>query len=160
MTPQNAINAALASSQLVVDAYLADLTDEETLHRPGPGLNHIRWQLGHLIESEHRLLSQLFPDDMPELPASFAERYTRQTAAVDAPQKFDSLASLREQKQAQRDGTLAALRSCADEQLDALTGIDYAPTIADLFVMQGTHWLMHAGQWAIIRRQLGRPPLF
>jgi len=160
MTPQKAIEAALANSQLVVDAYLADLADEETLHRPGPGLNHIRWQLGHLIESEHRLISQLFPGCMPELPAGFAERYSRQTASVDDPQQFDGLASLQKQKQTQRDGTLKALRSCPDEQLDESTGIVYAPTIADLFVLQGTHWLMHAGQWAIIRRQLGRPPLF
>jgi len=22
------------------------------------------------------------------------------------------------------------------------------------------HWLMHAGQWAVVRRKLGKPPLF
>jgi hypothetical protein len=29
-----------------------------------------------------------------------------------------------------------------------------------VFSMQGSHWMMHAGQWAVLRRKLGRPPLF
>jgi hypothetical protein len=32
--------------------------------------------------------------------------------------------------------------------------------VAGIFLMQGTHWTMHAGQWAVIRRKLGRAPLF
>ena len=31
---------------------------------------------------------------------------------------------------------------------------------ATMLALAGTHWLMHAGQWAVVRRQLGRPPLF
>ena len=36
----------------------------------------------------------------------------------------------------------------------------YIPDWGTAFVMQDSHWVMHAGQWAVIRRQLGRPPLF
>jgi hypothetical protein len=25
--------------------------------------------------------------------------------------------------------------------------------------MQGSHWMMHAGQWVIVRRNLGKPVL-
>jgi uncharacterized protein (DUF1330 family) len=32
----------------------------------------------------------------------------------------------------------------------------YAPTVAAAFSMLGSHWLMHAGQWVIVRRELGR----
>jgi hypothetical protein len=32
--------------------------------------------------------------------------------------------------------------------------------VGALFSVEGSHWLMHAGQWAVIRRQLGRKPLF
>ena len=28
------------------------------------------------------------------------------------------------------------------------------------FCCSRQHWLMHAGQWAIVRRKLGKPPLF
>ena len=37
---------------------------------------------------------------------------------------------------------------------------DYAPTVGDAFLILGSHWLMHAGQWAVLRRKLGKPPLF
>jgi hypothetical protein len=32
--------------------------------------------------------------------------------------------------------------------------------VGDVFSMQGGHLLMHAGQWAVVRRKLGRKPLF
>ena len=35
-----------------------------------------------------------------------------------------------------------------------------APSVGAAFSMQGGHWLMHAGQWAVVRRQLGREPIF
>jgi len=38
--------------------------------------------------------------------------------------------------------------------------ITHAPTIGAMFSMHGTHYVMHAGQWAVVRRQLGRKPLF
>ena len=33
------------------------------------------------------------------------------------------------------------------------------PTLGDLFAIEAGHWLMHAGQWAVLRRKLGKPPL-
>ena len=33
----------------------------------------------------------------------------------------------------------------------------HAPTLGALYLMQGGHWLMHCGQWVIVRRQLGKP---
>jgi len=63
----------------------------------------------------------------------------------------------------QRAGTKALLDKVTDGDLDK-PGPEafraYCPTIAALFALQGSHWLMHAGQWAVIRRKLGRPPLF
>jgi len=32
----------------------------------------------------------------------------------------------------------------------------YAPTMGALVNMMGSHWMMHAGQWVVLRRQLGR----
>ncbi|MBS0262033.1 MAG: hypothetical protein JSS02_08745, partial [Planctomycetes bacterium] len=33
-------------------------------------------------------------------------------------------------------------------------------SVGELISMQGSHWMMHAGQWAVVRRKLGKPPLF
>ena len=54
----------------------------------------------------------------------------------------------------------AAIALSAREEPVALPSPSPTPTVASLFSLAGTHWVMHAGQWAIVRRQLGRPPLF
>ena len=33
------------------------------------------------------------------------------------------------------------------------------PTLADLFLMLSTHTMMHAGQFTVVRRKLGKPVL-
>jgi len=35
-----------------------------------------------------------------------------------------------------------------------------AKTVGELCEFQALHWMMHAGQWAIIRRKLGHPAKF
>ena len=36
----------------------------------------------------------------------------------------------------------------------------FAATVRAMFSGQGMHWMMHAGQWAVVRRKLGRKRLF
>ena len=59
--------------------------------------------------------------------------------------------------QAQRAATLAALDKQTADDFDKPSGVDYAPTVGAMFAMQGAHWLMHCGQWVIIRRLNGKP---
>ncbi len=56
-----------------------------------------------------------------------------------------------------REASLAALEKVPDAALDQPTGIPYAPTVGALFLMIGNHPLMHAGQFAVVRRKLGKP---
>ncbi len=163
MDSRAAIRLNLNMADMVSMSYVEDLTDDEMLHRPCAGANHIKWQMGHLITSEHQIIEGVAPDSMPPLPAGFAEKYTKETAASDDPAAFDSRAALLEAYKAQRAATLAALEKQTDESLDQPGPEEmkqYAPTVAAAFSLQGGHWMMHAGQWAVIRRQLGRPPLF
>ncbi len=84
-------------------------------------------------------------------------------AKSDEASAFDSKEELLRLYQAQRAGTLAALEKLSDGDLDKPAPEamkDYAPNVAAAFSMQGSHWIMHAGQWAVLRRQLGKPPLF
>jgi hypothetical protein len=97
---------------------------------------------------------------MPALPEGFAARYSKETAASDRESDFHTKAELLAAHEAQRAGTLKLLEQTTEADFARETGIDYAPTVQSLFVMQSVHWVMHAGQWAVVRRQLGRPPLF
>jgi uncharacterized damage-inducible protein DinB len=163
MNARQAIQLNLDLSDYISQGYLGDLTESELLHRPATGANHIKWQLGHLIASEHDLVEDCFPGTMPALPADFATRYHRDRAGSDNPGDFHTKEELLAEHQRQRQAALQKLHSLADSDLDAGTPEkmqSYAPTVGSLFSMLGTHWVMHAGQWAVIRRQLGRAPLF
>ena len=163
MNTKEAIKTALASADMISTAYLGDLTDEEMMHRPAPGCNHIKWQVGHLIASENQMINNCIPGSMPELPNGFAEKYSKETSTSDDASAFHTKEELMKLYQQQRAATLAALDAVADEDLDKESPEDmrsYAPNFGAAFIMQDGHWMMHAGQWAVIRRQLGREPLF
>jgi uncharacterized damage-inducible protein DinB len=163
MNARQAIEINLNLSEYIALGYLKDLTPPDLLHRPAANANHILWQLGHLIRSEHQIMEQVFPGSMPSLPEGFSDRYSSATADSDQPAAFDSLDVLLALFREQRQGTLSKLHEVTDDQLDQATPESirsYAPTVAAAFSMQGTHWVMHAGQWAVIRRQLGLPPLY
>ena len=140
--------------------YLQDLNDQEFMQRPHPGCNHINWQVGHLIVSENQLINMVVPNTMPNLPSGFAEKYSKETAKSNDPKAFASKDELLRVQKEQRAGTMAALAKVSENDFDKQTGVNYAPTVGAMFTLQGTHWLMHAGQWVIVRRQTGRPALF
>ena len=162
-TATNVIRSSLDMASYCVKSYLEDLTDADLLIRPTEGANHMAWQLGHLITAEHSLINMVCPGSMPDLPAGFAEHYTKETAGLDDASKFHTKDVYLKLMDEQRAGTLAALEKLSDEALDmdAPEAVrDYAPTVAATFALQSAHWMMHSGQWVIVRRQLGRKPLF
>lgn len=160
MNARDAIKLGIETGSMISLGYLEDLSDQDMLKRPCAGCNHINWQVGHLIASEHGMIEKVAPGSMPALPAGFAEKYTNETAAVDDPAALLTKAELMAAYKAQREATLAALEKQTDASLDGPSGFDWSPTVGSIFSMQGAHWLMHAGQWAVVRRQLGRKPMF
>jgi uncharacterized damage-inducible protein DinB len=160
MNSRQAIKLSLDAGDMVGLGYLEDLTDAEMLKRPCAGCNHINWQVGHLIAAENGMVSKIAPGSMPALPTGFAEKYAKETATSDDASKFckkDELLRLHKQ---QRTASNAVLEKMTDEQLDGPSGFDFSPTAGSLLSLLGSHWLMHAGQWAVVRRQCGRKPLF
>ncbi|HEX4132227.1 MAG TPA: DinB family protein [Pirellulales bacterium] len=160
MNARDAIKLSIDSADMIAMGYLNDLSDKDLLQRPCLGCNHINWQVGHLVAAEHKMMEQVAPGAMPKLPDGFDIKYSKETATVDDPKKLCAKAELLQLAKQQREGTLKALAKTSEADLDKPTGIDYAPTVGAVYAMQGTHWLMHVGQWAVVRRQLGRKPLF
>ena len=160
MQAKDAIKLNIDMGEMISLGYIEDLSDQELLHRPAKEANHINWQLGHLIQSENEMINIVAPGTMPPLPTGFAEKYTKETASSDDATKFLKKDELLKLYHEQRGGTLKALAATSDADFDKATGVEYAPTVGAMYSMQGTHWVMHAGQWAVIRRQLGRKPKF
>lgn len=157
MRTQEAIKISIETAEMVVGAYLGDLSDSDLMKRPHPQCNHINWQIGHLIVSENSMLKNVVPGGMPPLPPGFEAMYSKEAAANDDPSKFATKEQLMAALKTQRQATLNGLAKASEEDLGKESGVSYAPTVASLYSMQGSHWLMHCGQWVVVRRLLGKP---
>ncbi len=157
MESRGALKTGLEMADLVCMSYLNDLSDSDLMQRPHQHCNHINWQIGHLIASEHQMMSNLSNYPKVNLPDGFAAKYSKEAAASDNMGDFCSKSELMSAYKLQREATFKYLDACSDEDLDKATGIDYAPTIGVMIALQGSHWLMHCGQWVIVRRNLGKP---
>jgi hypothetical protein len=109
------------------------------------------------------MIDALRPGSSPTLPEGFQKKHSKETAGSDDPKNFLTKAEYLDLFSKQRSATLAVLDTVSDDELgqpapEKLRA--FLKTVGDVFAMQGTHWVMHAGQWALIRRKLGRPPLF
>ena len=145
MNGHEAIENNIRMGQMITDAYLADLNDEELMQRPHKDANHIKWQLGHLISAEHQMMAGCAPGKMPSLPEGFVERYTKETSKSDTPDDFDSKAQLLAVAAEQRAATLAILQELSAEDLNQPAPErmrSYAPTVGAVCNMQGSHCLL------------------
>jgi hypothetical protein len=146
----------------VMSMALSDLTDAEMLVRPVPAANHTAWQVGHLITSEARMVAMTAGTE-PNLPAGFAERFTKETSKSDDPDAFPKKQELLDVMSRVRERTVEWATNLKPDQLDQPTPEkirQFAPTVAQLAALLPEHVMMHVGQIQVIRRKLGRPVMF
>ena len=164
MTGIAAIRAALESTQNLTAWFLDDLSDQDLLVRPVEGANHIAWQIGHLIQSEATLIREQLPDAVfPETPSGFADQHGKTTQSQEPPKGFLSKAQYLEWFMKTRQATLATVDTLSDADLDKATlgqMAQWAPTLGHFFLLICNHTMMHAGQFSVVRRKLGKPILF
>lgn len=163
MDSRDAIRQSLGVADMVAASYLEDLDDAELFVRPVEGANHTAWQLGHLITSENRLMEGIRPGAMPALPEGFADKYTSDTSKSDEPGEFHTKQEYLQLLKQQREATLEVLEQLSDEDLDQPSPEQFRkmfPTVGAILTLQAAHTLMHAGQWTVLRRKLGKPVLF
>jgi hypothetical protein len=159
MNVHDAIRAGLKIGQQVVQLTLSDLSDADLLVRPVPGANHIAWQMGHVIVSEHQTIAKHLPKvQAPPLPAGFAARHTRETAAQDT--GFYTKAEYLDLFTRVRTAMIEGVATLSESDLDRPSGWDMVPTVGALLVLMASHPTMHAGQFSVVRRKLGKPVLF
>jgi hypothetical protein len=156
---KDAIKATMDIGLVVINKYVGDLTDAELLTRP-TGCNHLAWQLGHFISAESQLINGVCPGKGGALPEGFAERHSKETTGVDDPKKFNTKQEYVDLFASVRAATLKALEELPVEQLDAPAPERLKkmfPTVGSVFTLIGTHPMMHAGQFVVVRRMLGKP---
>lgn len=162
MNTKETIRSTMDMSLFVLSQYVSDLDDADLMRRPSEGCNHLAWQLGHLISSEAYLVNAVCSGKGAELPAGFSEAHSKDATGVDDPTKFRTKQEYLDLFQKVRAATLSALEELPDDALDAPSPEAFRkrfPTVGSLFLLVGAHPLMHAGQFVVVRRQLGKPIL-
>jgi hypothetical protein len=162
MNTKEAIKSSMDISLHVLNQYIGDLSDTDLLTRPGKGCNHLAWQLGHLISSEVNLLESVCPGKGAKLPEGFADKHSKETTANDDAAQFCTKQEYEDLFQQVRTATKKALDDIADDALDGPAPDwirEHFPTVGHMFTLIGTHPMMHAGQFAVVRRQLDKPIL-
>ncbi|MCP4591465.1 MAG: DinB family protein [bacterium] len=161
MNAKDVILNSINMGHEILTTYLSDFTDADYMVRPVEGANHAAWQLGHLITSEREMMTMV-GCTMPDLPAGFAESYTKETSSSDDPSKFHKKEQYVALLEKQRAATLAALEALPESDLDKPTPESmqgYAPTVGSAFNILGFHDVMHGAQFVPLRRKLGKPVL-
>lgn len=162
MNTKDALRSSMDMSLFVLTTYVSDFTDEELLERPTKACNPLAWQLGHLISSEVNLLESICPGQGGELPDGFADAHSKEAAQSDDTANYRKKEEYLSLFETVRSATKAALEALPDEDLDKPSPEwirEQFPTQGDMFTLIGTHPMMHAGQFAVVRRSLGKPIL-
>jgi uncharacterized damage-inducible protein DinB len=162
MDVKDAIRASANLSSHVLKTYVGDLEDSELMQRPSEGSNHLAWQLGHLISAEVQLLQSIRPGYEVELPAGFSEAHAKENCGSDDAATFWSKQAYLDLFAQVRQASLKALAECPATDLDNPAPEpfrEHFPTVGDLFTLIANHPMMHAGQFAVARRRLGKPVL-
>lgn len=160
MNTQQAIRATMDTSSIVLSRYLEDLSDADLMRRPGPGCNHIAWQLGHLIASENQLLDSVVPGSGIVLPEGFAAKHTKEKSGDDDPANFCTKQEYLDLFEKVHQATFGAIEKLSDADLDQPAPESFRsmfPTVGHMIILIATHGLMHAGQIVPVRRALGKP---
>jgi hypothetical protein len=162
MQAKDVIRQSINVADMMIGKYLEDLDAADFLVRPVAGMNHIAWQVGHLISAERGTMEAIKPGSCPPLPEGFDAKHDQKTTTtIDDPAAFYTKEEYLAIWKAQREALKALLESLPDADLDAeaperIRG--FCPTVGlAISMMGGFHPLMHVGQFVAVRRQLHKP---
>lgn len=160
MDVKSAIKETFGISNMVLNSYVGDFTDAELMRRPGPGCNHVAWQLGHLISSECGLMNGIQAGSAPQLPAGFEEKHSKENIGSDNPADFHTKQEYADLASKVHDAVITLLDAYPEKKLDDPSPEHFRgmfPTMGSMFLLIATHSMMHAGQIVPLRRELGKP---
>ena len=144
---------------------LADLDDPDWLHQPFAGANHIVWQVGHLTVAEYGLtIGEVLGRSVRESPCfsiHFRGLFKRGSTLRPDASLYPTPAEMRGALNQTHLHVMHELRRISDKQLDdpCEFGHPLANTKLEALHLCARHEAIHAGQIAMIRRSLSKPPI-
>ena len=139
---------------------LDDITEDEAFVTIGSSPNHICWLTGHIVHTTTMRLRCMKIE--PDTPTDWMKLFGRGHENPRDRSTFPPFVQLRDHLYKLYGLADSAAASCADEFLDSM--IEPIPgwndRVANFLAFFLTHDFYHAGQIAMIRRELGRSRTF
>jgi uncharacterized damage-inducible protein DinB len=162
---------ALAVEQITIARkYTAELLDAidpaDWFRQPTEGVTHVAWQVGHLAFAEYRLLLDRVrgprPEDEQLIPEAFLAHFGRDSVPNPDPARNPAPGEIRAVFERVHDQALRELQNLPEAELDAtaLKPHRLFTTKAGALFWCARHEMLHAGQIGLLRRLLGRAPLW
>jgi hypothetical protein len=142
---------------------LGDFSDADMMERPVPAANHALWQIGHLAVETAVFAAAVPGVKVPAVPAEWRDAFGKGAAKSDNAKAFPTKAEVLKVFAAVNGALAEGVKKLSPEDLNK-PGPEafksFAPTVGHIVEMTGAHYMMHVGQFQVIRRKLGKPVLF
>jgi len=154
----------LQSARNWTNSLLEDVDESKWFDAPGPKLGHIAWQVGHLASSQIILVHmRCFGKEYAGCaPAEYQKLFGRGSTPVADPAAYPPISRIREFFSRIHGECLDMIAKMPTPELDKPAGAEPHPMFtnkAGAIGMAAMHECFHAGQIAMIRRLMGKPPL-
>ncbi|MGC3969640.1 MAG: DinB family protein [Pirellulales bacterium] len=144
---------------------LGDLEPGEWFEMPG-GVTHIAWQVGHLAMAQYRLCLDRIrgerPDDSKLISLAMLTIFGKGSTPDAAQLKYPPVDDIRLAFERVHRATLVECAKLKDTDLDAAPLKPHRLFNTKIGSLQwcARHEMLHAGQIALLRRMLGRKPIW
>lgn len=153
-----------ASRSYTVDL-LATIDEADWFAMPG-GVTHVAWQVGHLAMAEYRLALERIrgrlDGDEELIGAEFLKTFGRGSVPVPERSAYPEPAVIRAVFDRVHERVMTGLAGQEDPTLSVPVEVPHrlCATKGEVLDWCARHEMFHAGQIALIRRQLGAPPVW
>ena len=148
----------------ITSPFLDGLKESDWFAMPGD-VTHLAWQIGHLAVAQYHLVLARVrgkrPEDAEYLPETYFDLFGRGSTPSPVESSYPSVAEIREVFEQVNKLCFDESASFTDEQLAEPTDPPHPAFKNKLGAIwfASRHELIHAGQIALLRRELGYSPL-
>lgn len=154
--------ALMTKARDYTNRVLETIPDADWFTMPG-GVTHVAWQVGHLAAAQYRLglerIRGARPEDESIMPASFLSAFGRTSVPQADPSANPSVAEIKKVFHAVHQKVMQVIPSYTDQDLEGAIDPPHPifKTKGEALVWMSQHELIHTGQIALLRRQVGQP---